>query len=235
MTAERDQIARLIDHAALHPAHSAADTRAACAVAARQRVAAACVKPCYVQTAVEALRGSPVAVCAVIGFPHGNSATAIKLEEARLALDQGAREIDSVVNLGALKSGDWPAVQRELERLQSLVSAHDAVFKLIFECGLLADDEVRRLARLCAEIPLDFVKTSTGFATARDAGSGGLRALGATSDAVRMMADEVGGRCRIKASGGIRTLADVLEFRALGCARIGTSSTEAILDECADR
>ncbi len=222
-------IAALLDHSVLHQLHTADDVRAGCELAKKYQVASLCIKPCHVVIAAESLEGSGVPVCAVTGFPHGNSVLSVKLAETQAALNAGATEIDTVINLALVRDADWPAVHMELEQLQMLVDSHEGVFKAIFETGLLNDEEIKKICEIAASIPLDFVKTSTGFVTVKDS-SGKLVASGASEHAVRLMADSVAGRCKIKASGGIRTLDDVLRYRELGCSRIGTSSTQHILD-----
>ncbi len=230
MLQSKAHVASLLDHSILHPLHTDEDVRAECEVAASYRVAAMCVKPCHVALAVDCLVGSEVPVCAVTAFPHGHAMLAVKLAETQAALDAGAREIDTVINLARVRAGDWPAIHLELEQLQMLVDSHDGTFKAIFETGLLEDEEIRKLCQIANSIPLDFVKTSTGFATVKDA-QGNLSISGATEHAVKIMTQAVAGHCEVKASGGIRTLADVQRYQALGCSRVGTSATQSIMSE----
>lgn len=227
-----DAIARLLDHAVLHPAAGPAETLAACELARRHRTAALCVKPCFTSLARAALDGSGVAVCAVVAFPHGNSATAVKAAETRAALDDGAAEIDAVLNIGLAAAGQWDALAAEITALQSLCAGRGALLKLILETALLSPGQIRRLCELALAAGAAFVKTSTGFAFLPRPG-GGFEPLGATEEAVRIMVSAAAGRMGVKASGGIRTLAQVLRYHALGCSRIGTASTAEILREAA--
>lgn len=231
MNAEVCEVAKLIDHAVLQPTHTEADTRRECVSARAWGVAAVCVKSCFTRAAAEELKGSGVAVCAVTGFPHGNTAARIKAAETVLAVEEGAVEIDVVVNNGLVCAGDWRGVEEELREVR-LACPRPLVLKVILETDFLTDEQIVGVCRVATDAGLDFVKTSTGFGYVKRA-EGGFHTIGATERAVRLMREAAGPGVRIKASGGIRTLADVERFRALGCERLGASATEAILREAA--
>jgi deoxyribose-phosphate aldolase len=230
-------VIKLIDHAVLQPTHSDDDVRAACAMGVELGVASVCVKPCHVPLAADCLLGSPVLVSTVIGFPHGGTTTETKVAEAELACRQGAREVDMVVNLGKLLSRDWSYVERDIRAVVDAARSprrlacgerHGAITKVIFETGLLPDDEMKiRLCHVSESAGAAFVKTSTGFGYVRRA-DGTLVATGATEHDVRLMRANCGLGVGVKASGGIRTYQDARRFVELGATRLGTSSTEAI-------
>jgi deoxyribose-phosphate aldolase len=213
-------VAALIDHTLLKPDAARDDIRRLCDEARQFAFASVCINPYWVPVAVDALSYSTVRVCTVIGFPLGANATSTKLAEARLALQEGAREIDMVQNIGALRSGDLASVESEIRELAGLAHAHRALLKVILETCLLSDDEKRSACRLAANAQADFVKTSTGFA-----------ASGATVDDICLMRQAVGERIGVKASGGIRTLQALRQAVRAGANRIGTSSGVAILRE----
>ena len=159
-----DSIARLIDHSLLHPTLTDAELRAGCELARRYGVASVCIKPYAVRLAVELLRGSEVKVGTVVGFPHGASSTAVKIFEAEVACRAGAVELDAVVNVGKVLSGDWEYVEHEIRALVEVAHRHGATIKIIFENDFLPNDELKlRLCRICETCGVDFVKTSTGF------------------------------------------------------------------------
>lgn len=218
-TATRDEIAGMIDHAVLKPEATDADVAAGCAVAVQYRTASLCVRPSDLPLATAELRGSGVTLSTVIGFPHGGDTTAAKLAAAEDALKLGAVELDVVLNIGKLRSGESVYVLEELRRLTALAHGENAWIKVIFENCFLTDAQKKEACRLSAEAGADWVKTSTGFGTG-----------GATYADVRLMRHHSPARMQVKASGGIKTLEQVLEFRRLGCSRIGTSATAAILN-----
>jgi len=227
-------VAQLLDHAVLQPVNGPADTLAGCELARKYEIAALCVKPCFIGLTAEALRGSAVAPCAVTGFPHGNSSTSTKVFETREAIAAGATEIDTVINTGLVTEGLWDEVAREVEALQTACAGDGAIFKVIFETDFLTPDLVRKLAEVCAAAGVAYVKTSTGFGFVKQP-DGQFNYRGATEEAVRIMREVCGDRCGVKASGGIRTLDEVLFFRDLGCGRIGVGATAAILAEAEAR
>lgn len=216
-------IAGLIDHALLAPATSAAALDSGLELARRYAVASVCILPYAVERAANALAGSSVRVSTVIGFPHGGQASRVKRYEAECALADGAVELDMVVNVSAVKSAAWRYVADEIAAVLSACRAQRAKLKLIFENAYLERDEKLRLCGLCAELGVDWAKTSTGFAPS-----------GASRADVELMRNALPPTVEVKASGGIRDLASLLELRAF-VTRIGTSHTQAILDECRAR
>jgi deoxyribose-phosphate aldolase len=211
-------LAGLIDHTLLRPDARADEIERLCAEALAEGFAAVCVHGCWVRLCAARLAGSQVAVCAVVGFPLGAMASAAKLAEARIALDDGAREIDVVQNVGALKTGDEALVLRELEELARLCHARGARLKVILETALLDDAQKVRAAELAQRAGADFVKTSTGFA-----------ASGASVHDVALLRRTVGPALGVKASGGVRDAAFARELVAAGATRIGASASLAIV------
>ena len=213
----RAELARLLDHSVLKPEATEADVRAGAAIVRQWGIGYYCVQPCMVPTAAGLVSGSDSRVVSVIGFPHGCERTAVKVEAARIAVGEGAGELDMVMNLGALKSG---AIAEVAADIAAVVHAAPGVpVKVILETGVLSDDEKRLACRLVRDAGAAFVKTSTGFHP-----SGG-----ATAADIRLMRAEVGPAFGVKASGGIRTLADVRMMLDAGANRIGTSSSAEIL------
>lgn len=213
-------VARFLDHSLLTPTATRAELVEAAQIALRFQTASLCILPWFVPEASLVLRGSPVAVCTVIGFPHGSVSREAKLREAELALDGGATELDMVVNVSRWKSGDVAEVAREVAEVTSLAHSRSARVKLIFETCLLDADEKVRLCEIAAEAQVDWVKTSTGFSKG-----------GATPEDVALLRQHSPDRVQVKASGGIRTLADVEKYLALGASRIGTSATVTICND----
>jgi deoxyribose-phosphate aldolase len=171
----------------------------------------------------------------VIGFPHGSSKTAIKLKEARMALDDGAVELDMVVNIGKVLSQDWDYVAGEIRRINRLTVKRGALLKVIFENDFLTDDALKiKLCEICSKLAVAFVKTSTGYGFTRRE-HGYYAYAGATDDDLVLMREHTVPSVQVKAAGGVRTLADVLRVRALGATRVGATATEAILMEASNR
>ncbi len=216
---ERD-IAKTIDHSLLRPELDDAFIEAGCRLAARYDVASVCVRPADVRRARELLHGTDVAVGTTVGFPHGNHRTETKVFEAQRALDDGATELDMVVQIGALKSGRDDDVLADIRAVVDVGHAAGAIVKVIFENAYLTDAEKIRACRLTAAANGDFVKTSTGFATG-----------GATHDDLRLMRANTPPHIQVKAAGGVRTLDALLEVMALGVTRIGATATEAIIED----
>ncbi|HLP07685.1 MAG TPA: deoxyribose-phosphate aldolase [Opitutaceae bacterium] len=227
-------LARMIDHSLLHPTLTDEQLHAGLAVARRCGCATACVKPYAVPMSVEALLGSGVGVCAVTGFPHGNSHTALKVTETDRAIAEGATEIDVVVNIGKVLADDWDYVAAELTEVNAICLARGALLKVIFENDYLQDSHIVRLCEICTEVGVAFVKTSTGYGFVQQP-DGAYRYRGATDEHLRLMRRHSGSHVRIKAAGGIRTLDDVLRVRVLGVNRIGATATEKILAEAIRR
>jgi deoxyribose-phosphate aldolase len=214
-------IASLIDHTLLKPDASQKQIVTLCQEARQHGFATVCINPAWVPLAYRDLIGSPVKVCTVIGFPLGANETATKMFEAEHALAHGASELDMVMNVGALQSQSADVVSTEIAELARLAHTHRAILKVILETCLLDDAQKRLACELCVDSGADFVKTSTGFSTG-----------GATVEDVRLMHQSVAGRARVKASGGIRTLAVLRKMVDAGATRIGTSSGLSILREC---
>jgi deoxyribose-phosphate aldolase len=217
-------ISKMIDHSLLNPVMTDAELEAGCRLAREYDVASACVKPYYARRCAELLAGSAVAASTVIGFPHGGHKTAVKLTEARQALDDGATELDMVVNIGKVLSGDWTFVREDIQAVAQATHEAGAIVKVIFENCYLQDAHKIRLCEICAELGADFVKTSTGY------GSGG-----ATLEDLKLMRRHSPPNVRIKAAGGVRTLDALLEVRAIGVSRSGATRTAEMLDECKRR
>lgn len=228
------ELAKMIDHSLLHPTMSDAEIEAGCKLARDHNVATACVKPYSIRQALDIFAGSDVLVCAVIGFPHGNSTTGIKVVEAEAASLAGAREIDMVVNIGKVKGGDWDYVGREIHLINQAVVAAGSILKVIFENDYLNDGEIIRLCEICSAENVAFVKTSTGYGFVKQP-DGQYNYQGATHAHLRLMRHHTASHIGIKAAGGVRTLDDLLAVRALGVSRIGATATVAILAEAALR
>ena len=206
-------LAKYIDHTLLKPEAEEADIDKLCAEATEYHFASVCINPTWVKRAAENLRGSDVVTCCVIGFPLGANTTAIKAMEARRALRDGAREVDMVLNVGALKSGDYDLVRDDIAKVAEAAHEVGGLCKVILETALLTDEEKVIASSLAKEAKADFVKTSTGF------GPGG-----ATVYDVALMRETVGPDMGVKASGGVRTAQDVEDMIAVGASRIGASA-----------
>jgi deoxyribose-phosphate aldolase len=213
----RDALARIIDHSVLRPEATEADVRAGADVVRAWRIGFYCVQPCWVRAAAVALTGADARVVAVVGFPHGCDRAPVKARAAELAVADGAAEIDMVMNFGALRSGHATVVAAEIEAV--VRASAGAPVKVILETATLADAEKSLACRLARDAGAAFVKTSTGFHP-----SGG-----ATEADVRLLREAVGQHLGVKASGGIRTLAEVLAMIDAGANRIGASASAAIL------
>jgi deoxyribose-phosphate aldolase len=214
------QIAKTIDHSLLRPELDDAFVEDGCRLAATYDVASVCVPPVHVRRARAILDGTDVAVGTVVGFPHGYCATATKVAETRGALDDGAREIDMVLQIGALRSGRDADVEADIQAVVDAAHAAGAIVKVIFENHYLTDDEIVRACRLTEAAGGDFVKTSTGFA-----------ASGATHDDLRLMRASTSPQIGVKAAGGVRTLDALIDVMNLGVTRIGATATKAIIDD----
>jgi deoxyribose-phosphate aldolase len=223
-------LAKMIDHSLLHPTLTDEQTVAGCELAIECDVATVCVKPYAVHLSRCVLEGFDVGVCAVVAFPHGNSTIAIKCKEAEAAVTEGATEIDMVVNIGKVLGGDWGYVTDEISALNSLVTANEAILKVIFENDYLEDAHIIRLCEICSVIGVAFVKTSSGYGFVKQP-NGFYSYAGATDHHLRLMRAHSLPSVGIKADGGVRTLDDLLRVRALGVSRIGATTTQQILDE----
>jgi deoxyribose-phosphate aldolase len=227
-------LSKMIDHSLLHPTMTDEQIADGCRLARAYDVATACVKPYAVAMAREILHGSDVAVCPVIGFPHGNSTTAIKVAEAIAAARDGGSEIDMVVNIGKVLGGQWDYVQHEIAEINSAVTREGAILKVIFENDYLQDAHIVRLCEICAGVGVAFVKTSTGYGFVKQP-DGSYNYKGATEAHLKLMRKHCPPQVQIKAAGGVRSLDDLLKVRSWGVSRIGATATKAMLDDACRR
>lgn len=212
--------ARIIDHTLLRPEASREQVTKLCSEAALYGFASVCVQPCWTALAASLLRATPVKVCTVVGFPHGATLSTVKRFEAAELLRLGADELDMVINVGALKSGERVLVQNDIRGVVGVSHAAGALVKVILETALLTREEKTLACDLAVAAGADFVKTSTGFASA-----------GATVEDVRLLRATVGEHASIKAAGGIRTAADLKAMLAAGADRVGASASVSIVRE----
>lgn len=228
-------IAKMIDHSLLQPVMTDADLETGCKVAVKYDVASVCIKPYAVAQAKALLQGSDVLVGTVIGFPHGNSLVDVKIAEALQAMADGAVELDVVVNIGKVLSQDWGYVTREINSVNEVTVSGGAILKVIFETDYVKDDAMKiRLCKICSDAGVAFVKTSTGYGFVKQP-NGFYAYTGATDHDLALMRRECAPGVQVKASGGVRTLDDVLRVRALGVTRVGATATESILTEAVKR
>ncbi len=218
------QLAKTIDHSLLRPELTEQDVITGCELACKYDVASVCAKPCHVRLTAGLLQGSDVKVGTVIGFPHGSSTTEVKVAEAQKALQDGAVELDMVINIGEMRSGHYDYVRDEIKAIVDVAHPAGALVKVIFENAYLTDDEKATACHLSEEAGADFVKTSTGFAP-----------TGATLEDVRLMRQNVGPNVQVKCAHGVRTLDSLLAMIDAGVTRTGATATAAILDEFARR
>ena len=215
----RDELAGLIDHTVLKPEAARADIERLCAEALEYEFCAVCINPVWVTLAKQRLMGSLIKVATVVGFPLGANTTQIKAEETRRAVEDGSDEIDMVMQVGMLKSGDDSKVRHDIEAV-ALAAAGRPV-KVILECALLTDNEKTRACKLAMDAGAAFVKTSTGFCAAG----------GAKVEDVRLMRQTVGSSFGVKAAGGIRTVEQAIAMVSAGASRLGLSASVAIVNE----
>ncbi len=227
-------VARLIDHAVLNPTAGDKELREQVALLSAWPIASFCVKPSMISLAAALLEGSESVVSTVIGFPHGGTLPQVKGYECEQAFSLGAREVDMVINLGKALDGDWAAVSRDIEAVLVATRHNKGVLKVIFEAGLLPSESKVQLCKLCSELEVDFVKTSTGFGFTKGS-TGGYDSTGATDADLKLMRQHTTPSIGVKASGGIRNLRSLLHATELGVSRIGTSSTLKILKEAEER
>ena len=209
-------IAKYIDHTILKPIAQRKDIEQLCREAKEHNFASVCVNPCWVSYASKLLEGSSVKVCTVIGFPLGANDSKVKAFEAKNAIEQGAGEVDMVINIGALKAGEYDLVKSDIAAVRA--ASQGKVLKVIIETSYLTDEEKQKVCQICAECGADFVKTSTGFSPS-----------GATAEDVALMAKAAGVNVKVKASGGIRTREDALKMIEAGASRLGTSAGVKII------
>jgi len=222
MKISRQQMAKIIDYTLIKPTATRVDVSKLCKEAEKHGFGCVCVNSTYVSLAKQLLRRTNVKVASTAGFPFGSSLPEVKAFEAKRAVENGASEIDMVINIGALKSGDYETVKRDIEMVVDVKRSHDndLVIKVIIEAGYLTREEKVMACKLAKEAGADFVKTSTGLVG------------GATVEDVRLMRETVGPDMGVKAAGGIRTLKEALAMIKAGANRIGTSTGIAIIEEC---
>lgn len=217
-------MSKMIDHSLLNPTLTVSDLESGVQLALAYDVASVCILPYYLKQCAEMLRGSTVKASTTIGFPHGGHTTEIKRAEAERALADGCEELDMVVNISQVLSGDWDYVRRDIASVVDVAHAAGQKVKVIFENCYLQDSHKIELCRICSEVNADWVKTSTGYGTG-----------GATHDDLRLMREHAAASVQVKAAGGVRDLDALLAVRALGVSRCGASRTADILDECRHR
>ena len=215
-----EQLAKVIDHSLLKPELTEEDVIAGCKLADRYHTATVCVKPCHVRLAADVLRDSDVLVSTVVGFPHGSNLTEVKVLEAENAMNDGALELDMVLNIGQLRSGKIAFVRDDVKAVCDAAHARGVKVKVIFENAYLNDEEKIAACKLCDEAGADWVKTSTGFAPG-----------GANLEDLRLMRANVSEQVQVKAAGGVRTLPAILEVIDVGVTRCGATATAKILDD----
>lgn len=214
-------LAKMLDHSLLQPTLTDADLEKGCQLARAYDVATVCIKPYAVAAAKEWLKGSDVGVCTVIGFPHGSHLTKIKVLEAQAAMADGAIELDMVVNIGKVKSGEWNYVKKDIGDVVDAAHRGKALVKVIFENSMLDTAQKIKLCEICGEVGADWVKTSTGY------GDGG-----ATDEDLQLMRKHSPASVQVKAAGGVRTFERLLAVRQIGVTRVGATATPAILSDC---
>jgi len=215
-----EQLAKVIDHSLLRPELTEADVLAGCELAAKYHVATVCVKPCHAKLAKQALKDSDVLVSTVVSFPHGNSLTAIKLAEAQAGMDDGAVELDMVLNIGALRAGLADYVRDDIKAVCDAAHARGVKVKVIFENAYLTDEQKILACQLSEAAGADWVKTSTGFAP-----------TGATIADLELMRANVSAKVQVKAAAGVRTLDALLAVIDAGVTRCGATATATMLDD----
>jgi deoxyribose-phosphate aldolase len=230
-----NEISKMIDHSLLHPTMTDEDLRRGCEIAKKYNAATVCIKPYAIPIAKDILKGSGVEICTVIGFPHGNSKTIIKVAETEEACKDGATEIDMVINIGKAIGGDWEYIEKEILAINNKCIEHKAILKVIFENDYLSDDKIKiKLCEICSRIGVAFVKTSTGYGFVKQK-DGSYNYKGATHPDLVLMRNNCNQKIQIKAAGGIRTLDELVSVMKLGVTRVGATATEAIVEEAKKR
>jgi deoxyribose-phosphate aldolase len=217
-------LAKMIDHSLLNPTLTSSDLENGIDLAIRYEVASVCIMPFALRRCADRLRGSGVKASTTIGFPHGGHTTAVKVAEARQALSDGGEELDMVVNISKVLSGDWAFVTEDLRAVIDETHSAGQKVKVIFENCYLNDDQKTRLCEICSELNADWVKTSTGYGTG-----------GATLEDLALMRKHAAPHVQVKAAGGVRDLEMLLRVREIGVSRCGASRTAAMLDEARKR
>ncbi len=218
------ELAGMLDHSVLQPYLTDEDIRKGCEIALKYNTASVCARPCDIKLVAQLLKGSTVKPCTVIGFPHGTCLTAVKVFEAKQAMADGCLELDMVINVGKLKSGDTVYVENDIAEVAKAAHEGGAILKVIIEACYLTDDEKVTVCKIAEKAGADFVKTSTGYGT-----------HGATPEDVRLMRQSVSEKVHVKAAGGMRTLDAVLKNLEAGADRFGVSATAAIMEEAEKR
>ncbi len=219
-----EDIAKMIDHSLLNPTLTAKELADGCQLALQYDVASVCILPYALPKCAQWLRGSTVKASTTIGFPHGGHATAVKRAEALQAIADGGEELDMVVNISQVLSGNWDYVRQDIATVTEVTHAAGQKVKVIFENCYLQDKHKLELCRICSELNVDWVKTSTGYGTG-----------GATHEDLKLMREHSAPQVQVKAAGGVRDLDALLAVRSLGVSRCGASRTSEILDECRRR
>ena len=217
-------MAKMIDHSLLNPTLTESDLEAGCRLAVAYDVASVCIMPYALKRCADLLKGSTVKASTTIGFPHGGHTTAIKRAEAERAIADGCEELDMVVNISQVLSGNWDYVRADIKAVIDVAHAAGQKVKVIFENCYLKDEHKIRLCQICSELNADWVKTSTGYGTG-----------GATHDDLKLMRANSAPNVQVKAAGGVRDLDGLLAVRELGVTRCGASRTKDMLDECRRR
>jgi deoxyribose-phosphate aldolase len=224
-------LAKMIDHSLLHPTMTDRELAAGCRLARKYKVASVCIKPYAVKTAATLLKGSGVAVGAVVGFPHGSSTIESKRYETEISCRDGAAEIDMVINIGKALTGDWAYVEKEIRTVVREAHKRGAIVKVILENDFLPGDAIKKkLCRLSEKAGADFVKTSTGYGFVKGA-DGKYSYQGATEHDLVLMRKAVSPKVQVKAAGGVRDLDARMHVRDLGTSRCGATATAAMLDD----
>ncbi|QDT34371.1 deoxyribose-phosphate aldolase [Thalassoglobus polymorphus] len=224
MDATYSDLSKMIDHSLLSPTLSAADLESGIELALAYDVASVCIMPFALKQCAEKLKGSTVKASTTIGFPHGGHTSTIKHAEAKQAIADGCEELDMVVNISKVLSGDWNYVREEVRSVVEVTHGAGQKLKVIFENCYLNDDQKIRLCEICSELNVDWVKTSTGYGTG-----------GATHEDLILMRKHAAEHVQVKAAGGVRDFDGLLAVKALGVSRCGASRTKDILDECRNR
>lgn len=217
-------VAKMIDHSLLNPTMSQNDFESGIQLALAYDAASVCIMPYYLKRCAELLAGSTVMPSTTIGFPHGGHTSEIKVAEAKRAIADGCRELDMVVNISKVLSGDWAYVREDIHGVIDIAHQSGQKVKVIFENCYLTDDQKKKLCEICGELNADWVKTSTGYGTG-----------GATIEDLKLMRQYSPSHVQVKAAGGVRDLETLLKVRAIGVTRCGASRTKEMLDEARTR
>jgi deoxyribose-phosphate aldolase len=229
------ELAKMIDHSILHPTMTDDDLIRECNIAKQFDVASVCVKPYAVKKAVELLKGTDVLVGCVIGFPAGNSTIEVKVFEAETACNDGAVEIDMVINIGKVLQGDWEYITNEIKAVTDACHKHKAIVKVIFETDYVTNEaDIVKLCHICTEVNADYVKTSSGFGFVKQA-NGDYNYQGATVPVLSLMKKSVGSKVKVKAAGGVRTLDQLIAVKEAGCTRSGATATKVMMEDAEKR